>query len=96
VLRVLVCWHAGQAEVAVAAGPAPPEVRSVPTTSQAAARGAWEDLERDDPVPAGGSGGVVAAGAAPGARLAGPMGMAAALLARMVGQPAAPAVAAGA
>jgi hypothetical protein len=70
----------------------------VPTTAQVAARGAREGLERDDPVPAGGGGpgSVVAAGTTPSARLAGPMGVAAALLARMVGQPATPAVAAGA
>jgi len=89
------CWHAGQAEVAVAAAPAPPQARSVPATG-GAARGAWEGLEPDVPVPAGGGGGVVAQGAAAGARLAGPVGVAAALLAWMVDGPAAPAVAAGA
>ncbi len=88
------CWHAGQAEAAPAAAP---QARSVPATG-GPARGAWEGLEHDIPVPAGGAGAgsVVAQGPAPGARLAGPVGVAAALLAWMAGQPAAPAVAAGA
>jgi len=86
------CWHAGQAEVA-AAGPAPPAATAaLPAAGQAAARGA---RKRRDPDGLH-RGGVVAQGAAAGARLAGPVGVAAALLARMVGQPAAPAVAAGA
>ncbi len=93
------CWHAGQAEVA-AAGPAPPAATaalpSVPAAGQAAARGARKRRDPDGLHRGGGRGGVVAQGAAAGARLAGPVGVAAALLARMVGQPAAPAVAAGA
>src|SRR6266540_2031438 len=81
------CWHAGQAEAAPAAAP---QARSVPATG-GPARGAWEGLEHDIPVPAGGAGAgsVVAQGPAPGARLAGPVGVAAALLAWMAGQPAA-------
>ncbi|HZD68866.1 MAG TPA: IS701 family transposase [Actinomycetes bacterium] len=90
------CWHAGQAQAPLAGVPAPPEAESAPAAAREAARGAWEGLESDVPVPAGGGGGVVAQGAAAGARLAGPVGVAAALLAWMVGQPAAPAVAAGA
>jgi len=90
------CWHAGQGQAARAVGPAPPEATSWPAAARGAARGAQKGLEPDDPVPAGGPGGVVAAGAASGARLAGPVGVAAALLARMVDGPAAPAVAAGA
>ncbi|HZD01524.1 MAG TPA: IS701 family transposase [Actinomycetes bacterium] len=91
------CWHAGQAGVAPAAGaPAPPQARSVPATAGGAARGVWEGLEPDVPVPARGGGGVVAQGAAAGARLAGPVGVAAALLARMVNQPTAPAAPAAA
>ncbi len=93
------CWHAGQAEVA-AAGPAPPAATaalpSVPAAGQAAARGARKRRDPDGLHRGGGRGGVVAQGAAAGARLAGPVGVAAALLARMVGQPAAPAGAAGA
>ncbi len=93
------CWHAGQAEVA-AAGPAPPAATaalpSSPAAGQAAARGARKRRDPDGLHRGGGRGGVVAQGAAAGARLAGPVGVAAALLARMVGQPAAPAVAAGA
>jgi hypothetical protein len=89
------CWHAGQAEAVVAAAPTPPEAASVPA-ARAAARGAWERRDPDGPHRAGRRGAVVAQGAAAGARLAGPVGVAAALLARMVGQPAAPAVAAGA
>jgi DDE superfamily endonuclease len=88
------CWHAGQAEAVVAAAPTPPEAASVPA-ARAAARGAWERRDPDGPHRAGRRGAVVAQGAAAGARLAGPVGVAAALLARMVGQPAAPAVAAG-
>jgi SRSO17 transposase len=89
------CWHAGQAEAVVAAAPTPPEAASVPA-ARAAARGAWERRDPDGPHRAGRRGAVVAQGAAAGARLAGPVGVATALLARMVGQPAAPAVAAGA
>jgi hypothetical protein len=89
------CWHAGQAEAALAAVPAPPEATAVPA-ARAAARGGRQRRDPDSPHRAGRRGGVVAQGAASGARLAGPVGVAAALLARMVGQPAAPAVAAGA
>jgi hypothetical protein len=83
------CWHAGQIQaVASGAGPAPPA---------AAARGARQRLDPDRRHRAGGRHrGVVAAGTAVGARLAGPVGVAAALLAWMVDQPAAPAIAAGA
>jgi DDE superfamily endonuclease len=90
------CWHAGQAQaVAPGAGPAPPAATAaLPTV---AARGAWQRLDPDRRHPAGGRHrGVVAAGTAAGARLAGPVGVAAALLARMVDQPTAPAAAAGA
>jgi SRSO17 transposase len=81
------CWHAGQAQTAQAGGPA-----------QAAARGAQQRLDPDRHHRAGRHRGVgiVAAGAAAGARLAGPVGVAAALLAWMVDRPAAPAIAAGA
>ena len=92
------CWHAGQ-EAAPAAGPAPPVAVAAPTSpaaAQAAARGAQQRLDPDGLHRARGRAGVVAQGAAPGARVVGPVGVAAALLARMVGQPAAPAVAAGA
>jgi hypothetical protein len=90
------CWHAGQAEVA-AAGPAPPAATAaLPAAGQAAARGARKRRDPDGLDRGGGRGGVVAHGAAAGARLAGPVGVAAALLARMVDGPAAPAVAAGA
>src|SRR4030095_7174348 len=87
------CWHAGQAQAAApAAGPAPPAAPPA-----AAARGAQQRLDPGRPHRTGGGrGGVVAAGPAAGARLAGPVGVAAALLAWMVDQPAAPAVAAGA
>jgi hypothetical protein len=78
------CWHAGHAQTAA-------------SPDQVAARGAQQRLDPDRPRPVGGRrGGVVAAGVAAGARLAGPVGVAAALLARMVDQPAAPGVAAGA
>jgi hypothetical protein len=90
------CWHAGQAEAALAAAPAPPEAASVPATARVAARGARERLDPDGVPRVGRRGAVVAQGAAAGAGVAGPVGVAAALLARMVGQPAAPAVAAGA
>jgi DDE superfamily endonuclease len=89
------CWHAGQAQAAQAGGSAPPAATGRPP-EQAAARGAQQRLETDRHHRAGRHLGVVAAGAAAGARLAGPVGVAAALLARMVGQPAAPAVATGA
>ena len=82
-----------------AAGPAPPAataaVPSVPAADQAAARGARKRRDPDGFHRAGRRG-VVAAGAASGARLAGPVGVAAALLAWMVDGSAAPAVAAGA
>src|SRR5215211_1489360 len=76
-------------------GPAPPATAAPP--DPVAARGAQQRLDPDRRHRTGGRHrGVVAAGAAAGARLAGPVGVAAALLARMVDQPAAPAVAAGA
>jgi len=94
------CWHAGQAQAASAAGPAPPAataaVPSSPAAGPAAARGAQQRLDPDRLPSGSGRDGVVAAGAASGTRLAGPVGVAWALLARMVGQPAAPAVTAGA
>jgi hypothetical protein len=90
------CWHAGQAQTAPAVGPAPPAATPAPP-DQVAARGAQQRLDPDRRHPAGGRHrGVVAAGTAQGARLADPLGVAAALLAWMVDQPAAPAVAAGA
>jgi DDE superfamily endonuclease len=94
------CWHAGQAQVAPAAGPAPPAATpplpSPPAVAQASARGAQQRLDPDRRDRAGRHRGDLAAGTAQGAGLAGPVGVAAALLARMVDQPAAPAVAAGA
>jgi SRSO17 transposase len=90
------CWHAGHAQAAAAAAPAPPAATATPPAAQAAARGAQQRLDPDGLPRAGRRGAVVAQGAAAGARLAGPVGVAAALLAWMVGQPAAPAVAAGA
>jgi hypothetical protein len=90
------CWHAGQTlALAPAAGSAPPMATAAPA-AQVAARGAQQRLDSDRHRAGGRHRGVVAAGAAAGARLAGPLGVAAALLARMVDQPAAPAVAAGA
>ena len=90
------CWHAGQPQaVTPGAGPAPPAATAAPP-DQVAARGAQQRLDPGRRHRAGGRrGGVVAAGTAAGARLAGPVGVAAALLAWMVDQPAAPAVAAG-
>jgi hypothetical protein len=90
------CWHAGQTQaLAPTAGPAPPATAA--PLDQVAARGAQQRL---DPGRRHRTGrrhrGDLAAGTAQGARLAGPLGVAAALLARMVDQPAAPAVAAGA
>ena len=94
------CWHAGQAQAAPAAGPAPPAATAAVPSSlaadPAAARGAQQRLDPDRLPSGSGRDGVVAAGAASGTRLAGPVGVAWALLARMVGQPAAPAVTAGA
>ena len=94
------CWHAGQAQAAPTAGPAPPAATpplpSPPAVAQAAARGAQQRLDPDRDRRPGRRWRVVAAGAASGARLAGPVGVAAALLAWMVSQPAAPGVAAGA
>jgi hypothetical protein len=89
------CWHAGQAASAPAKAPSPPHtsVRSAATAGQAPARGARERL---DPDRVHGSGGVVAAGAASGARLAGPVGVARTLLEWVVDGPATPTVAAGA
>jgi hypothetical protein len=90
------CWHAGQTQaVAPAVGSAPPAATAAPP-AQAAARGAQQRLDSDRHHRLGRHRGVVAAGTAQGARLAGPVGVAAALLARMVDQSAAPAVAAGA
>jgi hypothetical protein len=89
------CWHAGHAQTRQAGGPTPPATAAPPDPM--AARGAQQRLDPDRRHrTAGRRGDVVAAGAAAGARLAGPVGVAAALLARMVDQPAAPAVAAGA
>jgi hypothetical protein len=89
------CWQAGQAQaVAPGGGPAPPAATAPP--DQVAARGARQRLDSDRRHRVGRHRGVVAAGAAAGARLAGPVGVAATLLAWMVDQPAAPAVAAGA
>ncbi len=94
------CWHAAKAQAAPAATPALPAATPASASSapaaQAAARGARKRRDPDRGHRAGGRGGVVAAGAASGSGVAGPMGVAWALLARMVGQPAAPAVAAGA
>jgi hypothetical protein len=90
------CWHAGQAEAVVAAAPVAPQATLMPAAARVAARGDLQRLNSDGPGRAGRRGAVVAEGAAAGARLAGPVGVAAALLAWMVGQPAAPAVAAGA
>jgi hypothetical protein len=90
------CWHAGQAEAVVAAAPVLPEAASVPAATWTAARGDLQRLDPDGLPRIGRRGAVVAQGAAAGARLVGPAGVAAALLAWMVGQPAAPAVAADA
>ena len=92
------CWHAGQAASAPGEAPAPSGATtgSAAVAGQAPARGAQQRLDPDRDRRAGGRWRVVAAGAASGARLAGPVGVAAALLAWMVSQPAAPAVAAGA
>jgi SRSO17 transposase len=90
------CWHAGQAEAVVAAAPVAPEAASVPAAARTAARGAQQRLDPDGLPRTGRRGAVVAQGAAAGAGVAGPVGVAAALLAWMVGRPAAPAVAAGA
>ena len=89
------CWHAGQTQAAApGAGPVPPAATAAPPT-QAAARGAQQRLDPGRRHRTGGQHrGVVAPGTAAGARLARPVGVAAALLARMVDQPAAPAVAA--
>ena len=75
------CWHAGQAQaVTPDAGPAPPA--TAPRTVQVAARGARQRLDPDRRHRTGGRHrGVVAAGTAAGARLAGPVGVATALLA---------------
>jgi hypothetical protein len=89
------CWHAGHAQGAQAGGPTSPA--TAPAPSEAATRGAQQRLDPGRRHRTGGRRrGVVAAGAAAGTRLVGPMGVAAALLAWMVDQPAAPAVAAGA
>ena len=92
------CWHAGQAASASGEAPAPSGATtgSAAVAGQAPARGAQQRLDPDRDRRAGGRWRVVAAGAASGARLAGPVGVAAALLAWMVSQPAAPGVAAGA
>jgi DDE superfamily endonuclease len=80
------CWHAGQAERAQAA--APPDLP--------AARGAQQRLDPDRGAASDQRGSVLAAGASPSSRLAGPMGTARTVLAWMVDEPAAPRVAAGA
>jgi hypothetical protein len=94
------CWHAGQARAAPAAAPALSAATQASASSapaaRAAARGARQRLDPDGLHRGGGRGSVVAAGATQGARLADPVGVAWALLARMVGQPATPAVTAGA
>ncbi len=93
------CWHAGQAEPGPTAASPPlaaAAARSAPSSGQAPARGAQQRLDPDRVPTKGWRRGVVAAGAAPGARLAGPVGVVAALLARMVDQPATPAITAGA
>jgi hypothetical protein len=90
------CWHAGQTQALTpTAGSAPPAATAARPV-QAAARGAQQRLDPDRHHRVGRHRGDLAAGTAQGARLAGPVGVAAALLARMVDQPAAPAVAAGA
>jgi hypothetical protein len=92
------CWHAGQT-ASPAVAPAPPHttVRSAATADRAPARGAHQRLDPDhDPTGGGHDGGVVAAGAAMGARLAGPVSAARTLLAWVVDGPATPSVAAGA
>jgi hypothetical protein len=90
------CWHAGRTQaLAPTAGSAPPAATAARTV-QAATRGAQQRLDPDRHHRLGRHRGDLAAGTAQGARLAGPLGVAAALLARMVDQPAAPAVAAGA
>jgi len=92
------CWHAGQAALPPAEAPAPPAATtgSAAAAGQTPARGARERLDPHRRHRAGGRRGVVAAGAAAGAGLVGPVGVAAALPAWMVSQPAAPGVAAGA
>jgi hypothetical protein len=91
------CWHAGQAESASAEAPAPPDTPggSAAAAGPAPARGAQQRLDPDR-ARGGESVDVLAQGVTQGARLADPVGIAAALLARMVDQPTAPAVAAGA
>jgi DDE superfamily endonuclease len=81
------CWHAGHAQAGQAGGPAPPAATAAPPA--AAARGAQQRLDPVRRHRVGRRRGVVAAGTAAGAGLAGPVGVAAALLARMVDQPAA-------
>jgi hypothetical protein len=88
------CWHAGQAEMTPAAPTAAES--SAASVGQAPARGAQQRLDPDRAPTDRRGGGVMAAGAAQGARLAGPMGAARTLLARVVDGPAAPGVAAGA
>jgi fermentation-respiration switch protein FrsA (DUF1100 family) len=66
------CWHAGHAQAAPAAGPAALPAATGATPAQAAARGAQQRLDPDRRHRAGRHRGVVAAGAAAGARLAGP------------------------
>jgi hypothetical protein len=92
------CWHAGQAQSVPAVALAPPLIaaRSAPTAAgQAPARGTQQRL---DPHRShrGGASDVLAKGAAQGARLADPIGVTTALLARLVDQRATPALAAGA
>jgi DDE superfamily endonuclease len=80
------CWHAGQAQSAEAAA-----LPGVP-----AARGALQCLDPDRDAANGERGSVLAAGASPSSRVAGPVGVAAALLARVVDEPAAPGAPTGA
>jgi hypothetical protein len=91
------CWQAGQAESAPAVAPAPPDTtpRSSATAGWAPARGAQQRLDPDRTRPPRPED-VLAQGTAQGARLADPVGVATALPARMVDQPTARAVTAGA
>jgi hypothetical protein len=91
------CWHAGQAQSAPAVAPAPLDTPAKSAAAgPASARGAQQRLDPDHvPTGDGRSQGVVAQGAARGARLADPIGVAATLLARVVDQRAAPTTATG-
>jgi DDE superfamily endonuclease len=92
------CRHAGQIEAAPAPPASPPHRDWADGRCRPGARaGAPQRLDPDPVATGGGRGGdVVAQGTARGARLADSVGVAAALLARMVDQRAAPSVAAGA